>query len=223
MRIIGASILCYSIDPILGKPYFILGIDSTGRWSDFGGGRHKRESVMDTACREFVEETCGGYIDLEGSPPDYRFVKESDVRGCLMRREFVAKFKFNFETLRRDGLRENTGYVTYVLRVPWQPTCLLDWSTHRYGQKDTVSHDYLEKHQLRYFSEKASKNIYLKRHFRKRFNKMAAFVVDLYSNRHRNSLTLRKSECWSDARRTGPSKTTRVGMRSTPQDRVVSV
>jgi 8-oxo-dGTP pyrophosphatase MutT (NUDIX family) len=42
-----------------GKIYMLLGKENKGGWSDFGGGREKGESLLDTAVREGTEELNG--------------------------------------------------------------------------------------------------------------------------------------------------------------------
>ena len=58
-----AGILPYTL--VNGKVYFLLGKDiRDGAWSDFGGKSEPDDvHVVDTACREFFEETCGILID----------------------------------------------------------------------------------------------------------------------------------------------------------------
>lgn len=176
-RVIGCSVLCYSLDPVYGLPYFLLGCDIKGEWSDFGGSKkQQRESNVKTAAREMWEETCGGYLDLEGSPPGYRYVTEKEIRNRLANGEFVAEFVFRFQTKRRDGAVENTSYVTYLMRIPFQTTAVLDWSAHRNGQCKDVTSDFIEKTQLRYFSMKATAAVNVKKHFLQRLGAIHRFM-----------------------------------------------
>jgi len=59
-----AGILIYSYDPN-GCVTFLLGRDFRNMYSDFGGRSEPTDiSHMDTAAREFYEETCGSVYDI---------------------------------------------------------------------------------------------------------------------------------------------------------------
>jgi hypothetical protein len=61
-----AGILPYTFD-IHGKCLFLLGKDSNGDWSDFGGRCEfkDRSDEKNTATREFYEETLGAVINIQ--------------------------------------------------------------------------------------------------------------------------------------------------------------
>ena len=56
----GAGILPYTIKN--NKLYFLLGENEHKGWKDFGGTRDNNESIINTAKREFMEETLGSIL-----------------------------------------------------------------------------------------------------------------------------------------------------------------
>lgn len=65
-NILSAGLLLYSYAPNTNDIYFLLGQErkisgwsGSGKWSDFGGIKHKNESGIECATRECIEETLG--------------------------------------------------------------------------------------------------------------------------------------------------------------------
>lgn len=114
-----ASILPYSIDPIHGNYYILLGRESfipewegSGLYSDWGGGINPDTDMdeYDTAGREFFEETNNSIPLYEGETcprPDWRGIS-------TMLREGKYTMKIKFET---DGW----SYYTIIKQIPWMP------------------------------------------------------------------------------------------------------
>ncbi len=129
-RVVGASLLCYSIDPIWGNMYFLLGkerrnpkwLAGSEKWSDFGGRTNgKQETPEETAAREFVEETMAmvKYFEDDVIPRD----KYVDIVESLKRGEFTFQFTLGFGTEAKP-----LSYVTFVKQIPWDPTCMQRFS-----------------------------------------------------------------------------------------------
>ena len=114
--ILASGILCYSIHPITKKTYFLLGKGWRNKWTDFAGKPEKGETEMQTAAREFIEESIGVVklrSDLVSTYPIVlQLLKEN---GYVCRLTIPMQFKFNGVDL--DGLR-----YCYVFNIPWQPS-----------------------------------------------------------------------------------------------------
>ena len=119
-RILGASIIPYSIDTQWGNMYILLGKErkvqrwvGSEKWSDFGGGCKSSDTGPEiTAAREFDEETCASvrYWDNEELPRrSYAAIAQS-----LKNREYT----FKITTLINDDL----VYYCYVKQIPWDPS-----------------------------------------------------------------------------------------------------
>ncbi|MCH9716667.1 MAG: hypothetical protein K0U52_06220 [Gammaproteobacteria bacterium] len=130
-RVVGASLLCYAIDPVWNNMYFLLGKErrnpkwpaGSEKWSDFGGRTNgKQECPEETAAREFVEETMAmvKYFEDDTIPRD----KYADIVESLKRGEFTFQFTLGFGTEDRP-----LSYVTFVKQIPWDPRCM-----HRFSQ-----------------------------------------------------------------------------------------
>ena len=122
-RVVGASLLCYCVDPMWGRLYFLLGKErkntrwpgGSERWSDFGGRTASRnEDPEETAAREFWEESMAmvRYFDEDTVPRS----EYQDIADSLRRGEFTFQFTlgFGYENKPRS-------YVTFVKQVPWDP------------------------------------------------------------------------------------------------------
>ena len=78
--------------------YFLLGRDSDGRWSDFGGHSEPTDSSIEfTACREFYEETIGSVLDI------YPLIDK------------ITNKKYYVTDITPNGYT----YYMYLLRVPY--------------------------------------------------------------------------------------------------------
>lgn len=113
-----ASILPYSIDPIHGNYYILLGREScipvwegSGLYSDYGGGVNPEDAdEYDTAAREYHEETNRLIPLYEGE-----ICPRSDWRGIAASlREGNYTMKIKFET-------EGWQYYTIIKQIPWMP------------------------------------------------------------------------------------------------------
>ena len=117
-KLVGASLLCFSVDPTYGYVYFLLGKErhnsrwpsGSGRWSDFGGGSNDGESAETTAAREFMEETLAvvKYFNYDVIPrTTWTDIAEDLVRG-------------NY-TLRLTQGDTQRKFVVFVKQIPWDP------------------------------------------------------------------------------------------------------
>jgi hypothetical protein len=115
--IYSAGILPYKVSED-NKVYVLLGKDNQGTWSDFGGRSEIKDNnnIMETASREFFEESLNSVIDLHTTRKmlknenNYELVKSKTLNGSPyymfvlrlpMRPELVRnKFKSTYEMLR---------------------------------------------------------------------------------------------------------------------------
>ena len=120
--VVGASLLCFCVDPQWGRLYFVLGKErknlqwSSGseRWSDFGGRTARTDSGPEmTAAREFLEETLAmvRYFETDTIPR----CGYSDIAESLQRGEYT--FQFTLELGIVDDVRR--CYMTFVKQIPW--------------------------------------------------------------------------------------------------------
>jgi len=120
--VVGASLLCFCVDPQWGRLYFILGKErknlqwSSGseRWSDFGGRTARTDSGPEiTAAREFLEETLAmvRYFETDTIPRR----GYSDIAESLHRGEYTFKFTLDLGVV-NDVCR---CYMTFVKQIPW--------------------------------------------------------------------------------------------------------
>ncbi len=125
-KVVGASLLCYCVDPTWSRLYFLLGKErkhmrwraGSERWSDFGGrASSKASSAEDIAAKEFVEETLAmvKYFEQDTLPrTGYEDIAESLRRGDYT-------FNLNFSFGDSDNPR---NYVTFVKQIPWDPQAI---------------------------------------------------------------------------------------------------
>ena len=122
-RLVGASMLTFSIDPQWGNMYFWLGKEKRNirwpegseTWSDFGGRPHENETSHDIAAREFVEESCG---TLHYFPSDtYPRCAWDDISRDLKQGNYL--FRITMWTVDGEGVKKL--FITYVKQIPWQP------------------------------------------------------------------------------------------------------
>tara|TARA_Y100001970_G_scaffold292487_1_gene433975 strand:- start:879 stop:1787 length:909 start_codon:yes stop_codon:yes gene_type:complete len=119
-RIIGSSILPFSIDPFYQGIYFLLGKERGGqwrgsnRWDDFGGSANENEDPCEIAAREFQEESCGIIKVYENETPIPRKSKDL-IYHLLQTQAYMMHIDFQPD--------HNSPFVyrTYVKQVPWQP------------------------------------------------------------------------------------------------------
>lgn len=122
-KLVGGSMLTFSIDPQWGNMYFWLGKErrnsrwpeGSETWSDFGGRPHELEGSHDIAAREFVEESCGM---LRYFPSDVCPRRAwTDIAADLRQGNYL--FRITMWTTTAEGVKKL--FVTYVKQIPWQP------------------------------------------------------------------------------------------------------
>lgn len=126
-RIVGASLLCFCVDPCMSRLYFLLckerknvgWRDGSEKWSDFGGKvSAEAATAEDTAAKEFMEESLSmvQYFKNDNVPrTQYR-----DIADSLRRGEYAFQIKVLFGTV-----EEPRNHVTFVKQIPWDPSALL--------------------------------------------------------------------------------------------------
>lgn len=117
-NILGASILCYAIDPtwgniywLLGRERFVKGWKGSEKWSDFGGSTKPGEKPSQTAAREFHEETLAMVPFFEDEPTPRQ--SYDHIARALDRGEYT----YRIET----PIGASGSYVTYVCQIPLRP------------------------------------------------------------------------------------------------------
>jgi hypothetical protein len=135
-RMVGASLLCYCMDPTWSRVYFLLGKErknvrwklGSERWSDFGGRVcAKAMSAEDTAAKEFVEETLAlvKYFQHDTLPR----TQWEDIAESLRQGEYT--FQLTFGVVDPEDASNTRNYVTFVKQVPWDPEALSRFETCR--------------------------------------------------------------------------------------------
>jgi 8-oxo-dGTP pyrophosphatase MutT (NUDIX family) len=106
---IGAGILPYAVDP-QGVPHFLLGRErfipswrGSCRWSGFEGSRKENETMLQTALREFEEESLGVICTAE------------HIENVISSESYEFRIVLRIVT-DRDIQRYHS---TYVIRIPW--------------------------------------------------------------------------------------------------------
>jgi len=114
------GVICFTIDPSNQNVYLILGKESdfsqladgdSGCWCDFGGKPLNGELLVDTAAREFTEESLGVISFTFGRKPHYTEYADS-FKECLENGDYVMCLRFFWGTVLR---------VYFLKEVPWQP------------------------------------------------------------------------------------------------------
>lgn len=116
MKLVGASILCFSVDPQYGGIYFLLGKEKktykyhgSEKWSDFGGSTKAEEIAEECAAREFHEETCAivkFFADEKLPRKHYNIVMRE-----LKKEKYYMRVEFEHDNHKK--------YVTFVKQIPW--------------------------------------------------------------------------------------------------------
>jgi len=126
-----AGILLYSHNSE-GTLCFLLGRDFRHKYSDFGGGSDITDSCkLDTASREFYEETCGVVSDRD-------LIKQRlHSAGMIQSQSFTGK-----------------PYYMYVLKVPYSDEYITTFDIiRRHIQHKPLEQKYKEKLGLRWFTK----------------------------------------------------------------------
>jgi len=129
-RLVGASLLCFCMDPTHSCIYFLLGKErhnarwpaGSGRWSDFGGAvvEEDDDSPEVTAAREFMEETLS-------------VVKyfEHDVLPRTTYMDIAQDLRNNNHTMRVTQGDKHRRFVMFVKQIPWDPEVVHRFSEYR--------------------------------------------------------------------------------------------
>lgn len=127
-KVIGASLLCYAVDPTWSLVYFLLGKErkilrwraGSERWSDFGGSTGGNRCAEDTAAKEFLEETLAvvKYFEHDTIPRS----QYEDIAASLKAGDYTFKLVFTFAATEQCSSR---SYVTFVKQIPWDPQAIV--------------------------------------------------------------------------------------------------
>ena len=126
-RIVGASLLCFCVDPCMSRLYFLLckerknvgWRDGSEKWSDFGGKvSGEAATAEDTAAKEFIEESLSMVQYFRNDTiPRTQYI---DIADSLRRGEYAFQIKVLFGTT-----EDPRNHVTFVKQIPWDPSAVL--------------------------------------------------------------------------------------------------
>lgn len=138
-RLVGAGLLCYSVDPIYSCVYFLLGKErhnirwptGSNQWTDFGGRTAPNDTCAeDTAAREFFEETLAVVQYFEDDPiPRTGW---HDIANDLRNGHY---------TLRLTQGNNVRKFVLFVKQIPWDPVVVSRFSTCRTALMQRIEND----------------------------------------------------------------------------------
>ena len=119
MKLIGASVLPYAIDPQHNQVFFLLGSErhlprwqDSGKFSDFGGSvKYKEETSTNCAAREFFEETC--CVVPWGETDEPILQSFEPIQNALENEEYTMCLRTDIDRARM--------YYTYVKQIPFRP------------------------------------------------------------------------------------------------------
>jgi len=126
-KIVGASLLCFVVDPVWSRVYFLLGKErkmhnwrqGSEKWSDFGGKTSaSAPSAEETAAKEFWEESLAvvKYFAHDELPR----TEYSDIVRSLMQGEYLFQIRIMFGVA-----SDPRHHVTFVKQIPWDPHVVL--------------------------------------------------------------------------------------------------
>uniref|UniRef100_A0A6C0LIP9 Nudix hydrolase domain-containing protein n=1 Tax=viral metagenome TaxID=1070528 RepID=A0A6C0LIP9_9ZZZZ len=152
----GAGVLpiCFKNGAIL----FLLGKEGYDKkWSDFGGGKEKKETPIDTAVREGCEELNG----MLGSENDMRALISSHLHDKI----------------------EVDGYTTYIVEIPYDPLFPYYFNNNYKLMESKFPHligkkGMFEKSEIKWFTMNQFKRN--KKHIRPFYKKIANKIIDIY-------------------------------------------
>ena len=122
-KIVGASLLCFVVDPVWSRVYFLLGKErkmhnwrqGSEKWSDFGGKTSPgAPTAEETAAKEFWEESLAvvKYFADDALPRKHY----GDIARSLRRGEYLFQIQILFGTA-----TDPRHHVTFVKQIPWDP------------------------------------------------------------------------------------------------------
>jgi len=127
-----AGVIVYTVHN--NELYFLLGIDRrTREFTDFGGGCKQTETLVESAWREFIEETCGIFNnhltikDLECSVAVTNSVRDTAIFFVYVPDKWIshAESKFNSNLIDDEiqmncnAIQRNTNVFLENINVKW--------------------------------------------------------------------------------------------------------
>lgn len=118
-HIYSAGILPFQVDEN-HQIYFLLGKDSDGCWSDFGGKCEPKDQnvILETAAREFFEESLGAILSqhtarkMLNHESNYELVKSSSMSG-IPYYMFILRIPM-IPDVSKDRFRKTFDFLTYM-------------------------------------------------------------------------------------------------------------
>jgi len=128
-----------------GQLYFLFGKENiyatTPGYADFGGGTDNNETFLDTAIREFTEETTG------------LFGNKTQLRNYIKQ---IGTYSVNYES--KTNHNHHSTYRTYILPIHYNPYIVEFYNNNHAFLKEKLPKQlyknakYLEKSELKWFS-----------------------------------------------------------------------
>lgn len=121
-QIAGAGILPISMSNnkfkiLLGKERYINHWRGSLKWSGFEGGRKPTENVINTACREFIEESLG-VVSIENDMFDFESYQEQ-IQNIIVQKKYFMRIILCINHENENSIEKKRYHVTYVIEVPY--------------------------------------------------------------------------------------------------------
>lgn len=137
-----AGILPYQVDEN-NQVFFLLGKDSDGYWSDFGGKCEAKDKncIIQTAAREFYEESLGSILNQHSlrsmlkNQSNYKFVNSCSNAG-IRYYMFILRIPMLKDTF-RDRFQKTHNFLKFI---------------HRSSDNTTIGYEFFEKTDIKWIS-----------------------------------------------------------------------
>jgi len=123
------GVLCYALEPLTQNIYFLLGQEAfDNTWCDFAGGPKPNESIIDTAVREFSEESMNAVMEPE-------------------------KIREDLEARRYSLMLHYDQRIVFLKQIPFDPTLPMRFAERRLEYlEEGAKPELVEKRSIEWFS-----------------------------------------------------------------------
>ena len=122
-----AGIVCFAIDPRNSSITVLLGRETPygrhhrkGVWCEFGGKRERTETPVETAAREFTEESLG-VVKLNKHSYFQKQNYAAAVKHVLLKQTRMTKFTVCISNRKVNRIHKVNLKTYFILQIPWQP------------------------------------------------------------------------------------------------------
>ncbi len=127
--------------------FFLLGKDTEGKWSDFGG----RSETQDLGCwdvtasREFYEETIGSIMDIKNILSKIQNKNSLRIKGKTMNGSpyYMYLVKIPYKEVYRINFQNTLSFISYIK---------YDSKNSKYNNKSIIDYKYFEKTDIQWIS-----------------------------------------------------------------------